>query len=227
MKRLSYFILCLMMTGTFSVFFISSPTGIAKAEDNVDGNISTLALMPFWLGRPDPELGLKKKSILDCTLTELCYLEGDPLENAADVLNEITQEAFENKFREKVVPFAVAQRAYTLIDKEDTDTLRSIAVRFGKKLDVDQVIAGTLWRYRERVGRPMAAESPASVGFALFLVNVEDGKILWQGTFNETQASLTENLLNAPMYLKEGFKWMTSREFATHGVDKLLQEITY
>jgi hypothetical protein len=199
----------------------------ARAQGEESHYITGIALMPFWLGKPDPGVGLKKKSILDCTLAELCYLEGDPLEDAAQIMNEMTQLELETKFGAKTVPFEVAERAYTLIDKEDTDTLRSIAVRFGRKLDVDHVVAGTLWRFRERQGRALAAESPASVAFALFLVKVEDGEILWEGTFNKTQQPLTDNLLNAPLYMKEGFKWLTAREFARHGAGTLVGEIKF
>jgi len=217
----------IIVTMVFLMAFSCPPVRNAGAQEVKSDLSSGIALMPYWLGRPDPGIGLQRKSILDCTLAELCYLEGNPLQDAARVMNEVTQTELENRFGEKVVPFATAERAYTLLDKEDTDTLRSIAVRFGKKLQVDRVLAGTLWRYRERRGRAMAAESPASVAFALFLVDVENGTILWEDAFDKTQEALTDNLFNAQLYLKGGFKWLTAREFAAHGVSELLQKIPY
>jgi len=183
--------------------------------------------MPFWLGKPEPGITLKDKSFVDCTLAELCYLENDPLDKAADVLNQITQLELKNRFHEKIVPFEKSEATYIAMDKEDTETLRSLAVRFGKKMNVDLVMAGTLWRYRERQGTAYAAETPASVAFSLFLINVDNGKIYWEGTFNKTQPPLSENLLNAKLYFKEGLKWFTAREFASLGVKNLLKEIDF
>jgi hypothetical protein len=104
--------------------------------------------------------------------------------------------------------------------------LRSIAIRFGKKLGVDMVVAGTLWRFTERKGNAFAAETPASVAFSLFLIDVASGDIIWNGIFNETQKALTENLFNSSLYVNKGLKWLTAEEFASVGVEKLLQRLT-
>jgi len=200
-------------------------TGISAAQENKADYIQSIALMPFWLGKPEPGVTLKDKSFIDCTLGQLCYLENDPLDQASDILNEITQHELKSLFNEKVIPFEKSESTYISMDKEDTETLRLLAVRFGKKMDVDLVMAGTLWRYRERQGTAYAAESPASVAFSLFLINVDNGNIYWKGSFNKTQPPLSENLLNAKLYFKEGLKWFTAREFATLGVKNLLKEI--
>jgi len=227
MKNERFSIISLFTMAAIIISTVLMPVGSTLAQNEGHRLISSIALMPFWLGEPTPGITLEKKNVLDCTLAELCYLEGNPLQGATDILNEITQPELVKRFHDKIVPFETAEKAYNTLDKEDSDTLRSIAVRFGKKLGVDQVVAGTLWRYQERQGNSIAAESPASVAFSLFLINVENGEILWNGIFNETQTALSENILNASIFAKKGLKWLTAKEFATAGVEKLLQKMPY
>lgn len=214
-----------LITVAAALLFASLPIEVARAQTQKDPATYGIALMPFWLGGPTPEISREKKSVLDCTLEELCYLEGDPLENAAVIMTELTHGELKKQYPDKVVPLVKAEYAYTLTDKEKTDTLRSIAVRFGRQLEVEHVLAGTLWRYRERVGGAFGAETPASVGFALFLVSVEDGAILWSSTFDKTQTALTENLFDARLFFKTGMKWLTAGELATYGAGKLLENL--
>jgi hypothetical protein len=70
------------------------------------------------------------------------------------------------------------------------------AVALGKEVKADVVIFGEVHRFRERVGTEYGASEPASVSFDLGIVDVESGKTLWQGSFSETQESLSANLLN-------------------------------
>jgi hypothetical protein len=215
----------LVLITMVATLLISLPLKAAQAQTKKDPAASAIALMPFWLGGPTPELSREKKTALDCTLEELCYLEGDPLENAGVIMTELTHDELKKQYPDKVVPLVKAEYAYTLTDKEKTDTLRAIAVRFGRQLEVEHVLAGTLWRYRERVGGAFGAETPASVGFALFLVSVEDGSILWSSTFDKTQTALTENLFDVGLFFKTGIKWVTAAELATYGAGKLLKDL--
>jgi hypothetical protein len=86
---------------------------------------------------------------------------------------------------------------------------------------------GSVWKYRDRVGGDRAASSPASVAFALHLVEVPTGKILWSKSFVQTQRSLSENILNAKAFFDQGAKWLTADELASYGVKELLKDFPY
>ena len=66
-------------------------------------------------------------------------------------------------------------------------------------------------------------DSPASVAFALYLVEVKTGRRIWRGVFDETQRPLTDNLLQARQSLKMGVKWLSARELARFGVEQVVK----
>jgi hypothetical protein len=67
------------------------------------------------------------------------------------------------------------------------DTPRKQAVRLGETLDADIVVVGTIWRFRQKGALEDVPDSPASVGFALYLVDVKSGMRLWRGSFDGSQ----------------------------------------
>jgi hypothetical protein len=55
------------------------------------------------------------------------------------------------------------------------------------------------------------------------LIDIEKHELMWTATYDETQQSLTENLLNAVDFFKQGAKWLTADEFARYGLKKILK----
>ncbi len=97
----------------------------------------------------------------------------------------------------------------------------------GRKLGVDAVLVGYLYRFRQRVGTAAAVDKPASVAFELALVRVSDAQVVWKNSFDETQRSLSENLFNLGQYLKTGLRWMTAQELARVGLDHLMKRFPW
>jgi hypothetical protein len=95
----------------------------------------------------------------------------------------------------------------------------------GRRAGADLVMIGHLYRFRERVGKKFAVETPASVAFDVHLVRVSDGRLLWTGYLDETQHSLSENLFNLEMFLEREGQWVTAQEMATKGLDHVLRPI--
>lgn len=84
----------------------------------------------------------------------------------------------------------------------------------------DAVLSGVIHRYVERVGGPGGAFKPASVSFTQELRTAE-GELIWSGTFEETQRSLSEDLGSLPRAFRRGFKWLTAAQLASEGADEL------
>jgi peptidoglycan-synthase activator LpoB len=106
----------------------------------------------------------------------------------------------------------------------ETD-LAAKARAFGKQVNADAVIFGSVSRFRERVGSEYGATQPAAVSFDLSVVRVVDGEIVWKGKFEKTQESLSSNLLDFWMFWSAGPHWFSARELAGLGVEKLLGEM--
>ncbi|MEJ2025227.1 MAG: hypothetical protein P8Y00_09485 [Deltaproteobacteria bacterium] len=62
----------------------------------------------------------------------------------------------------------------------------------------------------------------ASVAFSLHLLRVADARIVWNGNFDKTQRSLSENLLDLKTFLGGGGRWMSARELGFLGLKQLL-----
>jgi hypothetical protein len=100
---------------------------------------------------------------------------------------------------------------------------KDIIMEAGRKLDADAVIYGYVYRYEERVGTPYAIDSPASVAFDIHLINTASGSLLWNGHFDETQQSLSENLFKLGTFVKRKAQWISAHEMAMTGLEEVMK----
>jgi hypothetical protein len=82
------------------------------------------------------------------------------------------------------------------------------------------VVLGRVLRYRERPKSQMGDTGGASVAFELSLFEVQAGRRLWKGRFDETQKTITGNIMRAATYPGGGTRWLSAAEFARWGVDE-------
>jgi len=104
--------------------------------------------------------------------------------------------------------------------KVDTAT---VFRKMGQDLEVDGIVAGYVYRWRERKGLPYSVEKPASVAFDIHLYRAADGALLWRGQFDLTQASLMEDMLRISFFFKERGRWLTAEELAGAGMEETLK----
>jgi len=117
-----------------------------------------------------------------------------------------------------------ARGAYTRIRAGSfKEKPNEVLKRVGEELDVDGVVAGHVYRYRERKGYEYGVEQPASVAFDIHLLRVKDGKFVWKGVFDKTQTSLMENVLDVVSFIKGHGKWLTAEQLAEAGIDNVVK----
>ena len=183
-----------------------------------------IGVMPFFKGSS----GYSLTESLVCPVCQLVY---DPQSLSPDcdrVLTQYVQEALEKKFRDRVLPQAIVAKSYEQIPRDDLhDTALALCQKVGKLLGADLMAVGSVWKYRERVGGARAVSNPASVAFALHLVDVQGGNVIWSKSFVQTQRSLSENILDAKAFFDQGAKWLTADELASYGVKEILKEFPY
>ena len=85
------------------------------------------------------------------------------------------------------------------------------------------VLLGQVMRYRERQGSAMGATSSASVAFEVSLYEVPTGRKLWEGRFDETQSTITGDILRARSYPGRGTRWLSAAEFARWGAKEAVK----
>jgi hypothetical protein len=213
--------MCMILTFPVGGFSADQSTAQSKQSRTVVPG-EKIGVMPFFKGRWDTDMG----GILDCFPFQLSF-DPENLSGGSDrILTRYVQEALHNRYAGKVIPLSEATEVYERMFKDTVnDTLRTLARRLGKALEVDLILAGTLWRFTERAGGTAGGSySSASVAFAMYLVEVPSGKLLWKGDFDKTQRPLSENILGAKDFLKKGAKWLTANELARHGVEEVFKK---
>jgi hypothetical protein len=183
-----------------------------------------IAVMPFLVGKFGPGL----TGVLNCLLCELSVDQDSMVPGCGETLTRYVQEALERHNEDMIIPLhrVMAEFRQMRID-ETKDTPLMLARELGKRVGADFVVVGNVWRYRERTGNPVAAGTPASVGFAVYLIDVASGQMLWSDVFSETQRSLSENILQAKGFFEMGGKWVTADQLALYGVKEMFKRFPW
>ena len=195
-----------------------------------DLNASRIALMPFIVGKLESPDAPSSKP-LSKPLNQIAGDDGGLPEGSERILNRLVSQALKRRFPESMLAFDRVTTAYSEITADPLlDTIRKQAVRLGEMLQADFIMVGTLWRFREKgtleEGMEGMPASPASVGFALYLVDVKSGARLWRGFFDGTQKALTEDVLGGAKQIRMGLRWLSAEELAQYGVKSLMQKLS-
>ncbi|MEA3429051.1 MAG: hypothetical protein U9Q84_07585 [Thermodesulfobacteriota bacterium] len=152
-------------------------------------------------------------------------MTGEVNDNAEDILTQSLISLMESRKGVELIPSGQAQGVWSEMLSRDEDRLseRDQIVETGRILGADVVMAGYVYRFRERIGTRYAADSPASVAFDVHLISVKNGHILWVDHLDETQRSLSENLFQLGTFLRRKGTWITAEEMAVSALEDMLQ----
>jgi len=216
-----------------TVFVVMGVLGECSLALSADGQsppnasavkIEKIAVMPFFTGLS----GHNATEMLDSPASGFYFDQENISIDAAQVLTRQVQEALIDHHGTGIISLKESTEVYDqLREKGAREAPRALAQRLGKQLKVGHVMIGTVWRYRDRIGGSYGVERPASVAFAVFLIDVSNGKLLWTENFEETQRSLSENLLAMPTFLKRRGQWLSARELAEYGIDGIFSRYPF
>ena len=103
---------------------------------------------------------------------------------------------------------------------EDLVPDREMIIRIGVRTGADLSLAGFVYRFRERVGAAYGVDTPASVAFDLHLIEIPTGRLLWSAAVDETQLSLSENLLAFEKFIARKGRWVTAEDLARGALEE-------
>ena len=187
-------------------------------------NVKKIGVLLFVKGKCDTAT----EENLNCPLGRFAFNPENIAPDSDYMITNYVQEILQKRMGEKVIPLKKAMNAYIEMPKNEfSDTPRALAQTLGQVLGADLMVAGFVLRYKKRIGSAMAISEPASVGFAAYLLNVANGRMLWSASFSETQHSLSENILDARAFFKRGAKWLTADELARYGVNKIFEKFPF
>ncbi|MDR1686504.1 MAG: hypothetical protein LBR82_08730 [Desulfovibrio sp.] len=95
----------------------------------------------------------------------------------------------------------------------------------GRCMGADLLVVPQIMEYRKRDGGPLGVVTPARVVSDIFIVDVRNETLISRSRFDETQSSLTGNLLDTDKFLKRGAHWITAAELAREGMEKAVKEL--
>jgi hypothetical protein len=102
--------------------------------------------------------------------------------------------------------------------RSSLEEFRAHINRIATDAGAQKVMLGYVYRFRQRVGASLSVESPASVAYDILLLDVDGGRVLWQGYLDETQKSLSEDLTQIDKFLRRGASWMTAEDLASESI---------
>jgi nucleotide-binding universal stress UspA family protein len=179
--------------------------------------VRLLALAPFLTPFTSPDQG---QALCPISAEAYPYAEVGP--QAAEALTNLLPAAVERAFTCALVTPDRVAGALPIQPSRPGEPVRQALAQAARKVGAEVVVAGTIFRFRERVGTAAGIQTPASVYLALYALEAKEGKIIWSGVFEETQRSLAENLFNVGDFLQRGGRWLTAAELGQSGLAKLL-----
>jgi TolB-like protein len=165
-----------------------------------------------------------KSSTAQCPICGNVNSSGSIVKGSEKIIEEI----FIDKLRDlKNVEIIPQERAAGVYRRVYADSLKKpfsqIIKTVGSELQADVLVAGFVYRYRERVGYDYSTEHPASVTFEIHLISVKNGHTLWRGIYDKEQKSLMEDVFQVSSFFKGGAKWLTARQLTKLGVDEIFK----
>jgi len=160
-----------------------------------------------------------------CPICGKVFMTGKVAEDTDNMLTEQLFVLMKERKDIELIPASQSQGVVSDLLSEDKIKLseQDLLVETGRALDADAVLAGHIFRFRERIGTRYSVDLPASVAFGIHLIRVADGRLLWDGHFDETQQSLFENLFQLGTFLRRKARWITANEMAVSGLKDILK----
>jgi len=198
--------------------------GIDNAESQENDSISEkLLVLPF---SNMSELYGENENVR-CPICGKIFITGNVPDNAAAYLSdELVSKLRRKKYYKKMVTSDSPWGDFDLMAEENRRlSERELLMTAGRASGADAVMAGYLYRFRQRVGSKISVDTPASVAFGIHLIDVKTGRELWKGHFDETQRSLSENLFKIGKFIKRKASWVTAEEMAVSGLEEVLETL--
>ena len=222
MSRAKIAKLCWALLLCSALIMVAACQGAPKRQAPPAWRPQRVAVLPFATVPPDgPGSSTACSPLTGAVYT--CGVDKKMNSEAEAVLEDQLLGILSQRADFDVVPPAQAGPVFQRLRRERMgQNLAKTVAETGRKLGVEAVLIGHIYRFRQRVGGAASAETPASVAFDLAMVRVSDAQVLWKNSFDETQKSLSENLFNIEQYMKTGLRWLTAQELARLGMDQLM-----
>lgn len=185
---------------------------------------ASLAVLPYSEVLPTSGNATMARS----PLTFAVYTSGNIKPSAVPVLNDALMALLPRVAKVRLVTGSkVGIAAGRVMGRGLYVNRRQALAALGRKLKVDGVMVGYVYRFQDREGGRLAVSRAASVAFDLAVVRSSDGAVVWKNSFDQTQQPLSDNLMRLGDYARHGIHWLTADEFGRFGLQQLLRDFPW
>lgn len=153
----------------------------------------------------------------------MSFAQAKQLKEGATIMDALLKKKFAGR---REFRFVNPAQVYGLDVDGEGSRLGSLQ-KIAEQMSCNAMLEISISRFSDRVGGEYTAKDPASVAFQYRLYEVGEGKILCQGSFDEVQKSLMENLYNWKSARSRGFTWITSEQLLQEGIDEKFSQCGY
>ena len=210
------------IVGFFILVSCAVPQKTFLPDKTLEG-VETILIMPFQ----NLYAAYGGKIHVDCSFCNQRHVVTNVPEAAADFMTETLKRLLLNDGAYRFIFSDQTEEMHPNLPADQNGVVRmtELVTTIGETDAVDAILVGYLFHFKERVGTSYSVESPASVSFSLFLVRGADRRIVWRGIYEETQQSLSENILRLGIFIKRKARWITAREMAADGLENLISTL--
>lgn len=202
-----------------------------------------LVLISLVVGSCSPPVQEARLPALDAVTTPFAKIAILPVRQAADAhvapsRPDAAPPQQPSEMLENALRVGLGQRGVVVVAPDDLaatlgSTVEALAngdaaatcERVAAQHAADAVLSAEVLRFRERRGRDLGAEAPASVMFRATLWRAADHAMVWHAEFDETQEPISANVLNAGRYPGGGTRWLTAEELLRWGGEETAARI--
>lgn len=140
---------------------------------------------------------------------------------------ELFARMFERDVGVKYTPAQTRQCQEIVLFEEQEGRLSAFKywLDVGKCLPADYLLVPQVLQWGEREGTEWGVQRPATVVMDFYLIDVKNQGLVGRYHFEETQRSLSENILDAEKFIERGGKWITAMQLAGEAITQALEEL--
>ncbi len=153
----------------------------------------------------------------------MSFAQAKQLKEGATIMDSLLKKEFAGR---REFRFVSPAQVYGL-DVDGTGSELGRLQKVAEQMSCNAMLEINISRFLDRIGGEYTAKDPASVAFQYRLYEVGEGKILCQGSFDEVQQSLMENLYNWKNAKNRGFTWITSEQLLQEGIQEKFSQCGY
>ena len=207
----------------FAAIFMAAcaPQGPAVRAQGDLASVEKVAVLPF---QNMAALHGTNESVVS-KISGRAFVTGPVADGADHLLNNLLMTHLRRDTTFRIVP---SRNAAAILDdltksQGQNRNQRRLLSQTGQRLGADAIMIGQVYRFRERVGQDVAAESPASVAFDISLIDRHQDRLLWDALYNYTQQALSDNPGDIRNFMRRGGRWATAEELATTAMDDIFK----